>query len=278
VAASHARHLDTGLQPSQRDPSPAEQSRCLARTGANLEHAIARLGEGDYVLDELLRIRRAGPVVELRYVSEGKPTFHENSVKEYYDTRAPEYDDWYRGTGLFAARERPGWDEAVRSLIDAISSLEAATTLDVACGTGFLTRHLPGSVTALDQSQRMLEITRRQASGARVVQGDALNLPFGDLSFQRVFTGHFYGHLEEEDRVRFLAEARRVAPELVVADSAVQEDRARDGWQTRVLNDGSEFQVFKRYFTGAQLADELGGGEVLHESPWFVLVRAGLPA
>ena len=33
-------------------------------------------------------------------------------------------------------------------------------------------------------------------------------------------TGHFYGHLEEAERVRFLAEARRVAAELVVIDSA----------------------------------------------------------
>ena len=31
-----------------------------------------------------------------------------------------------------------------------------------------------------------------------------------------LFTGHFYGHLEEDGRLRFLAEARRVARELVV--------------------------------------------------------------
>ena len=34
-------------------------------------------------------------------------------MKEYYDTRAPEYDEWYLGLGRFAARERPGWHEAV---------------------------------------------------------------------------------------------------------------------------------------------------------------------
>jgi hypothetical protein len=31
--------------------------------------------------------------------------------------------------------------------------------------------------------------------------------------------------------------------------------------------------VYKRYFTGAGLAEELGGGEVLHAGRWFVLVR-----
>ena len=34
-------------------------------------------------------------------------------------------------------------------------------------------------------------------------------LPFEDGSFERVFTGHFYGHLEAPERERFLREARR---------------------------------------------------------------------
>ena len=29
-------------------------------------------------------------------------------MREYYDRRAPEYDDWYLGRGLFAERDRPG--------------------------------------------------------------------------------------------------------------------------------------------------------------------------
>jgi hypothetical protein len=41
-----------------------------------------------------------------------------------------------------------------------------------------------------------------------------------------------------------------------------------------VLNDGSSWEVYKRYFTGAGLAEELGGGEVLFEGEYFVVVRA----
>src|SRR5262249_50019982 len=70
---------------------------------------------------------------------------------EYYDQRAAEYDEWYMGTGLFADRVRPGWHEDVRVLCEAVAALPEATTLDVACGTGFLTRHLHGEVTCLDQ-------------------------------------------------------------------------------------------------------------------------------
>src|SRR4029450_10428017 len=100
-----------------------------------------------------------------------------------------------------------------------LAALRPARVLDVACGTGFLTRHLRGDVVGLDQSEAMLRIARKQAPNVSFVAGDALPLPFADESFERVVTAHFYGHLSDPDRVAFLAEARRVADELVVVDS-----------------------------------------------------------
>ena len=132
-------------------------------------------------------------------------------MKEYYDARAPEYDDWYLGRRGFAERDRPGWEAELDELTETIAALPPARTLDVACGTGFLTRHLRGDVVGLDQSPRMLDEARRQAPHASLVQGDALELPFPDASFDRVFTGHFYGHLEVPEREQFVSEARRVA-------------------------------------------------------------------
>jgi ubiquinone/menaquinone biosynthesis C-methylase UbiE len=195
-------------------------------------------------------------------------------VKAYYDTRAPEYDEWYRGTGRFADRERPGWNEEIDALRRALEGLPAARTLDVACGTGFLTRHLPGEIVGLDQSDSMLDEARHQAPDATYVRGDALELPFEDGSFERVFTGHFYGHLEPHEREEFLGEARRVARELVIVDSAVQPDVPREEWQERTLNDGSRWQVFKRYFEPDSLAAELGGGNTVFAGRWFVAVRS----
>ncbi len=90
-----------------------------------------------------------------------------------------------------------------------IGSLPPSRVLDVACGTGFLTSHLRGEVTGIDQSARMLEIARRRLTDARLVEGDALELPFSDASFDRVFSAHFYGHLRASGRAGFLAEAVR---------------------------------------------------------------------
>ena len=88
----------------------------------------------------------------------------------------------------------------------------------------------------------MLEQAARQAPHATVVQGDALALPFPDRSFDRVFTAHFYGHLEDAERQRFLAEAARVAGELVVVDSSRAGVDADEEMQKRVLNDGSDWR------------------------------------
>lgn len=195
-------------------------------------------------------------------------------MKEYYDTRAPEYDDWWNERGLYAGRARAGWREDRDAAFAAIAALSPTRTLDVACGTGFVTRLLPGEITGFDQSPRMLDEARSQAPDATYVEGDALELPFEDGAFERLFTSHFYGHLEPDDRERFLTEARRVANELVVFDAATHLGEPRDEWQDRVLNDGSHWPVFKRFFSAEPLCDELGGGTVLHEGTWFVLVRA----
>lgn len=195
-------------------------------------------------------------------------------MKAYYDARAPEYDEWYEGLGRFDGLDRPQWDEELIELQGVLAGLPVARTLDVACGTGFLTQHLPGEITGLDASEAMLEIARARVPEGTFVRGDGLALPFPDDSFERVFTGHFYGHLEEADRLRFLVEARRVARQIVIADAARRPDRNEIEWQERILNDGSRWHVFKRYFSPSVLKSELGGGKLLHSGRWFVVVAA----
>jgi ubiquinone/menaquinone biosynthesis C-methylase UbiE len=194
-------------------------------------------------------------------------------VKTYYDRRAREYDDWWLGRGLYEDRERPGWEEEIDRLAAAIASLPPLRTLDVACGTGFLTRHLRGEVVGLDASGQMLVEARKRVSGASFVQGDALSLPFAGGAFDRIFTSYFYCHLRPEERARFLAEARRVAPELVVVASIRGTGDEAERWEERRLKDGSVWTVYKRVFDGEDLAEELGG-ELLFKGDWFLLARA----
>jgi ubiquinone/menaquinone biosynthesis C-methylase UbiE len=195
----------------------------------------------------------------------------DDATHAYYERRAAEYDEWYTGTGRFATRDRPAWADEVAHLVAFVGALPEQRTLDVACGTAFLTRHLRGFVVGLDQSPSMVAIAQSRLPRGVVLTGDALALPFAGGAFDRVFTAHFYGHLADAERSVFLAEARRVAPELVVVDSAAGPG-TEDGWQERTLNDGSTHRVFKRYLTAAQLAAEIGG-EPLLDGDWFVAAR-----
>ncbi len=208
-------------------------------------------------------------------VSTERPAFAEDrATHSYYDRRAHEYDEWYLGEGLFAGRDRPGWHEELDRLCAALAALEPATTLDVACGTAFLSRHLAGRVLGVDRSPSMVEIARERIDAAAVA--DALALPVAGASVQRVFTAHFYGHLPPDERARFLAEVGRAGGELVVVDSARGPKVPAETWQDRVLNDGSRHRVFKRYLSAAQLAAEIGG-PVVFDGSWFVAARAPLP-
>ena len=269
------RHLDAGDQCIGEiglRPDECEDGAVVVCVGVHVEKTRARRQRGTDRVDR----RAVAAFAEVRHRLEWQHGRTLGVVKEYYDLRAPTYDDWYLGRGRYAARDAESWQRDLAGLTETIESLPPARTLDVACGTGFLTRHLQGDVTALDQSRRMLEIAQRSVPGATFRQGDALALPFPDASFERVFTGHFYGHLDLQSRGRFVAEARRVAPELIVVDAAERADHEREEIQQRELPDGSVWPILKRFFTPSSLADELGGGETVYAGPWFVVVRAAL--
>jgi SAM-dependent methyltransferase len=190
----------------------------------------------------------------------------------YYDQRAREYDEWYTSQGKFAGRDRPGWEAGVEQVIDLVQGLPPASTLDVACGTGFLTRHLRGLVIGIDQSPSMAAIAKSRLSEGVALVGDGLRLAVADHAVDRVFAGHFYGHLSPEERAAFVAEARRAAGELIVVDSALRPGVEPEQWQERVLNDGSRHRVYKRYLSGDQLAEEIGG-QTLLDGQWFVAAK-----
>lgn len=207
-------------------------------------------------------------------VAESEPSFARNSAAAaYYELGAAEYDEWYLGIGQYAERDRPECRADLSRLVDLVASLPPARTLDVACGSGFWSRHLRGVTVGLDRSRSMARLARSRIPGSRVVLGDALRLPFADRSFDRVLNGHFYGHLPPDEREAFLSEASRVAAELVVVDSALRPGLAPELWEERVLNDGSRHRIYKRYLTADQLADEIDG-EPLMAGEWFVAAHA----
>jgi len=121
-----------------------------------------------------------------------------------FDRIAPVYDVMNRAMTA-------GFDQRWRRLTVAAAVRPGDRVLDACCGTGDLAiAALPvaGAVVGIDFSEAMLERARRKAPAVEWVQGDVLELPFEDASFDAVTVG--FGVRNVDDLERAIAELRRV--------------------------------------------------------------------
>ncbi|MBC2905765.1 class I SAM-dependent methyltransferase [Streptomyces cupreus] len=136
--------------------------------------------------------------------------------------------------------------------------------LDVGCGTGNLLRatgqrYRNVDLVGLDPDPKALARAGRKARRVgltvRLDRGFAQELPYGDGSFDRVFSSLMLHHLDSTSKDALLAEVRRVLrPEglLVLAD-AVFDEHGHDHWHGR-----GHRQAGMRGRVGEQLRDNVG--------------------
>jgi demethylmenaquinone methyltransferase / 2-methoxy-6-polyprenyl-1,4-benzoquinol methylase len=131
-------------------------------------------------------------------------TLAPEGVRTMFDRIAPVYD-------LMNCLMTAGLDRRWRRLTVAAAVRPGDRVLDVCCGTGDLAveaSRAGGEVTGLDFSPRMLERARRKLHSVTWVEGDALELPFADESFDAATVG--FGVRNLADLERGLHELRRV--------------------------------------------------------------------
>lgn len=130
------------------------------------------------------------------------------SSAQLYSGSVPALYDRYRGPVFF--------EPFARDLADCLADLRAGNLLEIAAGTGIVTRALARvlpetvSIIASDISQAMLDFAAAQTGLTRVSwrQADALALPFDDAAFDAVLCQ--FGVMFFPDRVAGYREARRV--------------------------------------------------------------------
>lgn len=193
----------------------------------------------------------------------------DETLKAYYAARAREYERIY---------DRPERQPDLRRLEEMIpAELDGRAVLEVACGTGWWTRHIAARalrVVATDATPETLAIARAKdlpASRVSFELADAFDPPAHLRDFDGAFAGFWWSHLEQGECRRFLEALHRClrpgasvvfVDNLYVEGSSTPIDRADEEgntYQRRTLADGSEHLVLKNFPTELELATRVDG-------------------
>jgi len=187
-----------------------------------------------------------------------------DSMHRYYDERALEYEEAYvKGTGTASIPDPEVFRREASLLAGIVERFARGRMVDLACGTGYWLPHYVArcsSVTLLDQAPRMLDECRRKIAALdahdriTIVQGDVLEHPFRARAFDSALIGFLISHLTDDEertlfeRLRLMLDA---GGRFLILDSAWSAERARFNVkaerQQRRLNDGTPFEIYKRY-------------------------------
>ncbi len=218
---------------------------------------------------------------------------------DYYDARAPEYDDWYLRRGRYArgAIHDAAWHAEIDIAGRWLDGLPwTGEIVELAAGTGWWSPLLAsrGELSLYDASAAALDRARERlvAHGLRahLHVRDAWAEP--DRAVDGLFMGFWLSHVPRDRLDAFLALARRwLKPGALLAfidslpdpaSGAADHPTPEQDRSVRQLADGREFTIVKVYYTAdeVRVALERAGfvdAEVATTGRFFVLghARAG---
>jgi SAM-dependent methyltransferase len=219
----------------------------------------------------------------------------------YYRARAREYDHWWMREGRYdhGPDANARWFVEVAALERALQRFQpGGDILELACGTGLWTRRLVADarqLTAVDAAPEVLEINRERVGDERVryIEADLFGWTAPESAFDVCFFSFWLSHVPESRFAGFWDKVRaalRPGGRVFLIDSARSDTSgARDHVaaveeeQTAVrrLDDGSEFQIVKRFYGPRWLEDrlaQLGWSVDANATGEYFIYAAGSPA
>ena len=178
------------------------------------------------------------------------------SMIDYYQERAPEYEEFYH---------RPERQAEQALVIDWLASeVVDRTILEIACGTGFWTAIAAPKarcIQATDFNSAPMAIAQDKDLGEHVqfLQADAYDLPDFDVSFDCGMAHFWWSHVLIADQQRFLSgfvsKLESGARVLMIDNNMVhgsttpiaREDGDGNTYQTRELSNGNTYEVVKNF-------------------------------
>jgi demethylmenaquinone methyltransferase/2-methoxy-6-polyprenyl-1,4-benzoquinol methylase len=215
------------------------------------------------------------PSTQAVAAAEASTSDPERSMIDYYEARAPEYDDWYLRRGRYArgAIHDAAWNaelDAAGRWLDALPW--QGEIVELAAGTGWWSPLLAsrGELSLYDASPAALDRARERLVAhnlrAHLHVRDAWAAP--DRAVDGLFMGFWLSHVPRERLGEFLALARawlkpggRFAAIDSLADTAsgaADHPEPADDLAVRRLADGREFTIVKVYYAPDELASALG--------------------
>jgi len=195
---------------------------------------------------------------------------------DYYEARAPEYDDWYyrRGRYDWGIEKNLDWANEADEIRRHFHEFRGFDdTLELASGTGVWTAELLKTskrVTCLDASPKMIELNRSK-NGCKKIDFQRVDLfqweP--DHTFDLVFTSFWLSHIPRDQLHRFLKNiAGAMKPDglfYFIDSQLARTSRAQNheapevdtGFSHRKLNDGREFEIVKIFHGREDLTRQL---------------------
>ena len=212
------------------------------------------------------------------------------SMNDYYNERAAEFDEIYTmGKPPGTVTDPELYMEEARSLANLVRENCRGGILDIPCGTGYWLQFYAANSSAIalvDQSENMLRLGREKAADHGVaaitesIRADALEVALEERAYDSVLVGFFLSHLTDAQMDLFfrkLRNAMKPGGRVLVMDSIwsrFRKSRPKEGTTQRTLNDGRQFEIYKRYFETAdldQMSESYGMDfDLLHEGELYI--------
>ncbi len=210
-----------------------------------------------------------------------------NEQQAYYNARSSEYDDWFYRRGRYDRGPEINqiWHDEAAVVRQALADFNpTGDVLELACGTGIWTAELAkfsDSITAVDGSAEMLAINQAKLQNPNVVyqQADLFNWR-PEQQVDVVFFSFWLSHVPEGQFAPFwnnVKQALKPNGRVFLIDSLPKKESrstnnsavdANSSVQKRLLNNGNEYLIVKRYYELEKLANQLSqlGWETAFES------------
>ena len=182
---------------------------------------------------------------------------------EYYDERASEYDEIYKG-GLPGMPEADLYRQDVEEIKAVCAGFGKGHLIDIGCGTAYWLPYYANNcseITFVDQSRRMLAGCQKRAASLKLdreihfIKSDFFEVRFLTKIFDSAVVAFLLSHLTVEKTKLFFGRLRRILrPRASILwidgswSSIRRKYRDKSGLQERKLKSGRAFTIFKRYF------------------------------